>query len=297
MKTLDQLFSLDDTLVDALDYDFSVSEVHINTMEAFEEHLLNPFLEKRKLMFFRGERKNSLDRPLLPTILRNRSKLMACDEGFWDITSDFLLKFYQSQGEYFSLFSSVFGRAGKYHLYDLCAFSQHYLECSPFIDFTKSLYVALSFGLKGKREFQDDGLLYVLTINDEENYTQDIVTAECWLRDYHVRVYDSGKDASCKRNVERTSPEAKVIDIANNDRMKFQQGVFLMLDQFDLVNKMYLTKNVRSDVDIKKYILHREICPQLTELVERNSPWYSFSNLLDIGAGIQTAIGCRRSAL
>ena len=208
-----------------------------------------------------------------------------------------MLKFYQSQGEYFSLFSSVFGRAGKYHLYDLCAFSQHYLDCSPFVDFTKSLYVALSFGLKGKREFQDDGLLYVLTVNDEENYTQDIVTAECWLRDYHVRVYDRRKDTSGGRRVERTSPSAKVIDIANNDRMKFQQGVFLMLDQFDLVNKMYLTKNVRDDVDIKKYILHRDLCPQLTELVEWDSPWYSFSNLLDIGAGIQTAIDCRRSEL
>jgi hypothetical protein len=91
--------------------------------------------------------------------------------------------------------------------------------------------------------------------------------------------------------------EAKVIDIANNDRMKFQQGVFLMLDQFDLVNKMYLTKNVRSDVDIKKYILGKDLCPQLTALVEQESPWYSFSNLLDIGAGIQTAIDCRRSEL
>ena len=297
MDTLNRLVSLDDALDDALDYDFSVSEVHINTMEEFEARLLTPFLDQSKRMFFRGERKNSLDRPLLPTMFRNRSELMASDECYRDITSDFLLKFYQSKGEYFSLFSSVFGRAGKYHLYDLCAFSQHYLECSPFIDFTKSLYVALSFGLKGKRAFQDDGLLYVLTINDEENYTQDIVTAECWLQDYHVRVYDRSKDAARGRNVERTSPEAKVIDIANNDRMKFQQGVFLMLDHFDLVNKMYLTKNVRADVDIKKYILSKEICPQLTELVERDSPWYSFSNLLDISAGIQTAIDCRRSAL
>lgn len=296
MDTLDRLISLD-ALDDALDFDFSVSEVHIDNMEDFEKHLLKPFLEKSKRMFFRGERKNSLSRPLLPTMFRNRSKLTASDECFWDITSDFLLKFYQSQGAYFSLFSSVFGRAGKYHLYDLCAFSQHYLDCSPFIDFTKSLYVALSFGLKGKREFEDDGLLYVLTINDEENYTQDIVTAECWLRDYHVRVYDPKKDTSHTRNLERSSPEARVIDIANNDRMKFQQGVFLLLDQFDLVNTMYLTKNVRSDVDIKKYILHREFCPQLTELVEKESPWYSFSNLLDISAGIQTAIDCQRSEL
>ena len=93
MDTLDRLCSLD-AIDDALDYDFSVSEVHITNMEEFEEHLLKPFLDKSKRMFFRGERKNSLDRPLLPTMLRNRSRLMASDECFWDITSDFLLKFY-----------------------------------------------------------------------------------------------------------------------------------------------------------------------------------------------------------
>ena len=178
-------------------------------------------------------------------------------------------------------------------MYDLCAFSQHYLGWSPFIDFTKSLYVALSFGLNGQREFEHDVSLYTVEILDPEKYTRDRVTAECWLNEYHVRVYDFDRNAKELREVERTSPDAKIIDIATNDRMKFRQGVFLLLDQFNLVNHLYLTKNVRSSVKITKYVLNRGVCPALAALVERDTPWYCFDKLLDVGEGIRTAIRYR----
>lgn len=296
MDSFERLCAIN-SLDDELDYDFSVSEVSINDMEAFCQHLLTPFLDKKNLVFYRGERINSLKRPLLPTLFRDRDALMGSGEHFVDITSDLLFDYYKSKGEYISLFSSAFGYAGKYHMYDLCAFSQHYLENSPFIDFTKSLHVALSFGLKGKREFTDDAILYVLMMGDPDNYTKDIVTAECWLKDYHVRIYDCADNKDLLRNVEKTSPVARIIDIASNDRMKFQQGVFLLLDQFNLVNRLYLTKNVRSSVNIRKYILSREICPLLTEWVEKEAPWYSYSNLLDVSKGIKTAIDYQRAEL
>ena len=286
-----------DKLEDELDYDYSVSETYINTIEEFKKHLLEPFRDKNRMIFYRGERINSLNRPLIPTLFRDKGALIKGDDFYADITSDYLLDFYKSHGEYYNLFQSTFGTARKYHMYDLCAFSQHYIECSPFIDFSKSLYVGISFGLKGKHEFVDDGIIYTVEIKDPDNYTTDRVTAECWINDYHVRVYDRVGGKSVLKDIKRTSPEARLIDIANNDRMKFQQGVFLLLDNFNLVNRLYLTKNVRSSVDISKYILNKEICPQLTDLVEREAPWYSFANLLDIEAGIQTAIKYNRKDL
>ncbi len=296
MDILDQLEQLDD-LVDEMDYDYSVNEVHVSTMEQFQEHLLQPFLDPARQIFYRGERISSLKRPLLPTMFRDRKLLVDGKEFFADIDMPYILNYYQSNGQYFNLFCSAFGQARKYCMYDLCAFSQHYLDWSPFIDFTKSLYVALSFGLKGKHEFENDGLMYTVEISDPDNYTRERVTAECWLNDYHVRVYDYSKGAQKLRDIPRSSPDAKVIDIATNDRMKFQQGVFLLLDNFNLVNHLYLTKNVRGSVLINKYILDRALCPQLTELVEQNAPWYSFDNLLNISAGIQTAINFRRTTL
>jgi hypothetical protein len=286
-----------DRIEDELDYDFSVSEVVIDDLEKFRKRLYDPFRDKERMIFYRGERINSLRRPLLPTLFRDKSILIEEGDFYADITPDYLLDFYKSYGEYYNLFCSTFGHADKHHLYDLCAFSQHYINCSPFLDFTKSLYVALSFGLKGRHEFEDDGIIYAVEIKDPANYTRDLTTAEQWLDDYHVRIYNYRSGGDKKFDLERTSPEAKLIDISSNDRMKFQQGVFLLLDKFNIVNRLYLTKKVRSSVHIKKYILKKELCPALTDLVEAEAPWYSFANLLDISAGIRTAIDYKRKDL
>ncbi|MCD7797531.1 MAG: hypothetical protein LUG95_08055 [Clostridiales bacterium] len=40
------------------------------------------------------------------------------------------------------------------------------------------------------------------------------------------------------------SPTAKLIDIPTNDLMKYQQGVFLLLNKFSIIDSNYLTKAV-----------------------------------------------------
>ena len=296
MNLLSSFDRMDD-IIDKMDFDYSIGEVHIDTIEQFREKLFQPYLDPTVRRFYRGERIASLKRPLLATMFRDRDTLIGEGKEYVDIDAAYILKHYQETPYYFELYSSTFGQARKYCMYDLCAFSQHYLNWSPFIDFSKSLYVALSFGLKGKSSFEDDGVLYEVEISDAENYTRDRVTAECWLNDFHVRLYQFNRKGGRPEQIEYLSPNAKVIDIATNDRMKFQQGVFLMLDHFTLINHLYLTKNVRDSVKITKYILNRSVCPDLTALVEREAPWYSFANLLDIGEGIQTALRFQRTVL
>lgn len=289
-------YSLLDALEDELDYDYSVSEVHIESMEDFESLLLKPYLEKDKVYLYRGERINTLSRPLIPTLYRDRSRLLPPDKAYVDVTSRFLLDFYKSRADYFGIFSSLFGHAEESHLYDLCSFSQHYMGCSPLIDFSKSLYVGLSFGLKDRQKFTEDIVLYVLDASDTRNYTRDMETAEAWLRDYHVRVYDKSAEDSRRKGL-RTSPTAKIIDIASNDSMKFQQGVFLLLDDFNMVNNLYITKNVRNSVNIVKYVIKSTICVELVNLISNERPWYCYKYLLDIRGGIDTAINNKRSIL
>lgn len=282
---------------ETLDFDYSVGETYIDSMENFQKDLMQPFQDPARHIFYRGERVSQLDRPLLPTMYRNKEKLLL-DNGYHvEIDSDYLLDYYKSFGGYVNLYNATFGNAGKYRLYDLCAFSQHYLNNSPLIDFTKSLYVALSFGLKEKTSFEDDGIIYTVEIEDvNNNYTNDKVVAECWLNDYHVSVYDFSRSdnspemRAAKEAAQRTSPTAKLIDIATNDLMKFQQGVFLLLSDFSLVNRLYLTRNVRDSVKIKKYILSKDICADLVAMVANDTPWYRFSQLLEIKDGIYSAM-------
>lgn len=289
---------------DSLDFDYSVGEIYIDSMEAFQNELMNPFKDPTRHIYYRGERVSQLNRPLLPTMYRDKETLLKGNGYHVEVDSDYLLDYYKSYGGYVDLYNATFGNAGKYRLYDLCAFSQHYLNNSPLIDFTKSLYVALSFGLKEKTAFEDDGVIYAVEIEDfNNNYTTDKVVAECWLNDYHVSVYDFSRSEdspemrAAKAKAQRTSPTAKLIDIATNDLMKFQQGVFLLLSDFSLVNRLYLTKNVRDSVKIKKYILSKDICADLVAMVANDTPWYRFSQLLEIKDGIHSAMALNKVQL
>ena len=286
---------------DTLDFDYSVGEIYVDSMETFQKELMDPFKDPARHIYYRGERVSQLSRPLLPTMYRDKETLLKGNAYHTEVDADYLLNYYKSYGGYVDLYNAVFGNAGKYRLYDLCAFSQHYLNNSPLIDFTKSLYVALSFGLKEKTEFADDGVIYAVEIEDlNNNYTTDKVVAECWLNDYHVSVYDFSRSEDspemrkAKAEAQRTSPTAKLIDIATNDLMKFQQGVFLLLSDFSLVNRLYLTKNVRDSVNIKKYILSKDICAELVAMVANDRPWYRFSQLLDIPEGLRSAMALNK---
>jgi hypothetical protein len=271
---------------DEYDYDFSVNEVHIDTMDDFNSLLLEPFKQGKRL-FYRGERINALNRPLLPTMFRDKGKLVPPGQNNVTIDSDYVFNFYSSFGRYVELYNNSFGSASKDNLYDLCAFSQHYMSLSPLIDFSASLYVALSFSIKGKHTVNDSPIIYTIEIANDENYTQDPAIAEKWIQEYRVTVHNA-TDGGPK--IPRTSPHARLIDIASNDLMKFQKGVFLLLTDFNLVNKMYLTKNVRGDFRIVKHTINRDICGQITDLIEAEAPWYSFKNLMDISSGLNSAI-------
>lgn len=293
-------------LQEELDFDFSINEQRIETLADFDSYLRKSFENGGKRIFYRGERINAANRPLLPTMFRKRERLLG-DGWVVNINSDYLLNFYKSLGEYFSFFNTAFGTASKYRLYELCAFSQHYLDSSPFIDFTKSLYVALSFALKGRERFDDDIVVYTAEISDADNYTNDMVVAECWLQDYKVSLFNSPETMlkmparaitpqdlrefgeQLELSARNASPKARLIDIPTNDLMRHQQGVFLLLTDFRLVQKSYLTKNIRNQFHFTKYVISREICPDLLRLISQKAPWFEYDCLMDVSKAAHRA--------
>lgn len=64
----------------------------------------------------------------------------------------------------------------------------------------------------------------------------------------------------------------------------------MLLTDFNLVNRLYLTKNVRSSFKITKYILSKDICAELVRMIAAEAPWYRFSRLLEIKDGLNAAI-------
>lgn len=304
---LEALGELSKLLENELDFDFSVNEKYIFNLNEFERMLKKPFVDKDKMIFYRGERKNDISRPLVPTLLRNRELLLDGKELVVEIDSKFLRGFYAKKGQFLNVYEKVFSKVSEYRLYELCAFSQHYLNISPFIDFTKSLYVALSFALKGKESVDDDFVIYTAEIPNRDYYTNDIVVAECWLNDYKVSVYNSPEDMKLRHislspsavkvakqalenRVHQSSPKAKLIDIPTNDLVKYQQGVFLMLTDFSMFHKSYLTKNLREDFCITKYIISKELCAELTKMISKEAPWYEYDCILDVKTAMKRAV-------
>lgn len=290
-----------------LDFDFSVNEKYISDFAQFERELKKPFESGEKRFFYRGERKNDITRPLVPTLLRDKELLLKDRELVVNINSSFLRRFYAEKGQLLNVFEQVFSKVSEYRLYELCAFCQHYINVSPFIDFTKSLYVALSFALKGKTKTDDDFVIYTAEIPNSDYYTNDIVVAECWLNDYSVNVYHSPEEMrlrhiafnpaavklarqALEQSIHDSSPKAKLIDIPTNDLVKYQQGVFLMLTDFSMFHKSYLTKNLREDFCITKYVINKELCAKLTAMVASEAPWYAYDCILDIKTAMQKAI-------
>lgn len=297
---------------DNLDIDFSHVSKNINTIKEFNQFILDPFLSGEKL-FYRGERINDPNRHLLPTIYRDQNIVLKdSDLGIKHINSRFLFDYYESLGDFVYVFNHTMGNASPNHLYEICSFAQHYYHLSPLIDFTKSLYPSLSFALKDRKIFNDDIVLYVLKLRDTEDYTQDIKVADEWLKDLNVYVsfFDENSvrksvrelienkkvsiPTDFKKHLDTISSnpvaKAKLIDVPTNTRMKFQQGVFMLLTDFQLYNDTYLTKDIRNSFEIKKYIISKSLCPALVDMIKNDAPWYTFNNLMDIESAFKSTI-------
>lgn len=287
-------------LENELDFTFSAEIQNIDSIEEFEKNIILPYCDGKKI-FYRGERKNSISRPLLPSIYRSRENFFPDNKKVTAINCQALYNYYKSYYKYFELYENILGKIKTEEMYSFLAFSQHYFGTSPLIDFTKSPYVALSFALKDRTQYDENILFYTLELKNQEDYTTDIETANKWINDYSVLLFNNvtkveldnpvealndfkiiSEKLKGHRLLEITSPSAKLIDVPTNDLMKYQQGVFLLLDDFSLVGKSYFTKKIRDDFVIKKWLINNEICPALLKKLNKEKPYYAFKNITNL---------------
>lgn len=287
-----------------LDFDYNTSVTRLETFDDFLSEIIEPYKRGEKI-FYRGEKVNKIDRTLIPTLFRQRRLLFNEDETYINLDANGLLDFYNSVPEYLEVYKKIIGKVNVSKMYNFLAFSQHYFGISPLIDLTKSPYVALSFALKNRKQYKDDVLLYTVEIKNDDDYTSDIMQADEWINLYNVTVFnDSLMDfyEDFKFDIKQykifldslknkggnmgsfSAPHAKLIDVPTNDLMRFQQGVFLLLNDFAIVGKGYLTKNVRDDFTVKKWVINKDICPDLLKYQLEKRPYYNYDTITDLSA-------------
>ncbi|MBQ9531843.1 MAG: FRG domain-containing protein [Eubacterium sp.] len=292
---------INERLENELDFDFHLDKRRINTLEELEKNILEPYNQGKRI-FFRGERKEDITRPLLPSIFRDKEFLFENKNRVNLVNSQFLYSFYSKFGNFTELYEKILGSADTNNMYSFLAFSQHYLGISPLIDFSKSPYAALSFALKDREEYSEDVLLYTLEIKNDEDYTKSLDVANYWIKNYSVLVFrdvskidfqkpleafeDYKKIVENNRGrgnlFEMNTPSAKLIDVPTNDLMRYQQGVFLLLDDFSLMGKSYLTKKIRDEFIVKKWIINKEICPKILDMLLEENPYYAYKYITNL---------------
>lgn len=287
-----------------LDFDYNTSVTKLETFDDFLSEIIEPYKKGEKI-FYRGEKVNKIDRTLIPTLFRQRHLLFNEDEIYINLDANGLLDFYNSVPEYLEVYKKIIGKVNMSEMYNFLSFSQHYFGISPLIDLTKSPFVALSFALKNRKEYDDDVLFYTVEIKNDADYTCDMKTADKWVSEYNVTVFNDnlmdfyedfkfdfkqyklfieGLRSQGKNISNMSSPSAKLIDVPTNDLMRFQQGVFLLLNDFTLVGKGYLTKNVRDDFLVKKWLINKDICPILLNYQLKERPYYNYDTITDLSA-------------
>lgn len=298
-------------LLDVFDVNYAVSEIRIDTVDAFQKELYLPFLQGEKI-YYRGERISAPSRRLVPTLLRENGLFAPEDQPIFEINCQSMLDFYCGKPAFKTVYETLYGKAEQKNMYPMLAFAQHYLDLSPFIDFSKSLYVALSFAMKGRETFDDDIVLYTAFDIGDDDTTESVEEVNRWLENYSVNIVQVDIENELRKKgreykkegivhpeklrkdlktfeeiLEQMTPTAKLIDIPTNDLMKYQQGVFLLLNNFSLIDSKYLTKSVRQSFVINKYVLAKEICPQLQAFVMEKAPQYRYVCLLDISRAVR----------
>lgn len=307
-------------LTDTFDYNYSAATVYINSEEDFMTHLYAPFSAGERI-YYRGERVNDERRILIPSLLRSESAFRSdFKDGIVYLNNRKLYDFYKSKPNFVNVYKTMNGNFDEHSMYKMLAFAQHYLHISPLIDFTKSLYVALSFALKNKTVFNDDPVIYTVFDVGHNDTSDDIREVNKWIEDYNVAVLDHehsllmrdlltnrkhireknksiitsviehGSDmAQALEILGNMYPQAKLIDIPTNDLMKYQQGVFLLLNRFTMVSSKYLTKSVRQSFIVNKYVINKSICPRLKDFLLQKAPHYKYDYLLSISKAVE---GC-----
>lgn len=292
-----------------LDFDFRAEMNIIDTLDDFDEFLMKPYKSGERI-YYRGERRNSITRPLIPTIYRKREMLFNSNQKVELVTAEKLYEYYDRTTDFFKLYERIIGRLKTDEMYPFLAFSQHYFGISPLIDFSKSLYVSLSFALKDRTEFDDNILIYTLRLKDNDDYTDSIEVANRWINEYSVLLFRDIDKVLLQNHYENpfeviadykkiadkfkgysfldmNAPTAKLIDVPANDLIKYQQGVFLLLDDFSLFGKSYLTKKIRDDFYLKKWIINKDICPDILDMLVSEEPYYQYKYITNLSSIVE----------
>ncbi|MFI3211409.1 MAG: FRG domain-containing protein [Peptostreptococcaceae bacterium] len=239
---------------------------------------------------------------LIPSFLRD------IDDVITSINKDYLYRDYTKK-KLIEKYNKVFYPEIYEVSYEFLSFMQHAVSYSPFLDFTDSPIIATSFALSNNNKFNNyysneasifeleckeisdlseisplsyhlrfkPSLFYVDTIEKMQKVINNIKIKMC--ETYIISDYFN-KVPTIMDVLNSITPNVIMIDLPTNDRMKYQQGKFVLFDNFVCVNGNIfyeLNKNFR----ITKIKIEKRSKDKIREEIRKNHQPYTITNLLD----------------
>ncbi len=258
-----------------LTQNFKIQEIYIDNMNDFRNQLVNG-----NYSYFRGESSSQWS---LNSSMVRKIKSSILDNG--SIVLD-----YHLMCDTLRVHKEKYNRTiSSRHSYTRFLFyMQHSVSFSPFIDLTKELWIAVSFCLENvqknsENSISDTASIYAFSFVAGKKNKGVILEKHEDIQ----RILESLSIGINKLNPNKSKVEAYIVDSIDdlnimNDRMQYQKGAFLLLNNysigFDFTSKQ-LFKN--DFLNIKKFIISKNVLKELYfKLLEEYSD-YHISNLYD----------------
>lgn len=184
--------------------------------------------------------------------------------------------------------------------YKFISFMQHSISYSPLIDFTKDIVVSLSFALSNKKAlndfYQNDAAIYKLMLNnkyliDTEEKVNEVLKNDYYV-DYLPKPYKVGSPLKGKKVstfddiILALTPKYIMIPVKTNDRMLYQNGVFVLFYDCALIQGNVFPW-LNSDIKLNKLRINKSDDPSIQgkrcfyDIIQNKYPQYVQSKLLN----------------
>ena len=251
---------------------FEIEEVIISTREEFYKKLVS-----EDFNMFRGEADSSWK--LNSSIVRKIMPQLYGDEYVLDFNK--LNQLVSEHRNEYELKISKTHKDARFLFY-----LQHSISLSPFIDITKNVWIALSFALekiqKRPSGLQGNAAIYAFKILGKKGENRSVLTTQEDVLNVLKRLtIGINKNNLTKENVETYILSTSDMQLSN-DRMMYQQGSFLLLNNYSL-NSDNISMQRYSDKQIKivKFILSKDILGTLYFDLREKYPTYTMDYLLN----------------
>ena len=254
------------------------------------EKSINDFLkaDSSELMLLRNHNNNKYYRgesdygyKLLPSIYRNYNS-----KKYGNIFDYSVLFRLYNETNLINKYSTVFD----YHEidYDFCAYMQHSKAYSPFLDLTIEPLVGLSFATKSygnlNNYMNSDAALYefyfATTQTVDSKSTNVLKKHYTYVVDSRLRISSVVKKVLlCKCTYSIFSIDVYVFDEKVNDRMKYQKGSFLYINNSVIVNGIMLMPI--SMGKITKYKIPPKEKNMIYNLIKTHKSHYDYEHLMN----------------